>query len=386
MNSRRVLLVGDANSFLLNDIALNLHNHNKNIHIDILNTNPTLGVLDKTIYRNILKSNAFLWWLQKLISRINQYPAFFSMRFVIKCILKNIDEKYDVVHLHFFNKNFFHIDISYFQRISNKLLITFWGSDFVKRTDAQKGKMIPYLNTADEIIFANPLMKQNFLDHFKNYHDKTKVLPFGLDIFNAIDNLINNSDTNKKIIKEELGFDSKTVVSIGYSSHPEQHQVEILQDIVQNLDKETLQNIHFVLPLTYGDAEYTKRIIGTANALNLNYTALTSRMTKEAIAKVRYASDIMIHLRDTDQFSGSFQEYLYTRNIVITGAWLPYEFLTNDGLYFHTIDRRSNLFPLLKNVLNNIDSEYMKTKDNPKILAKYSHWNTLIDKHISIYI
>ncbi|MGE0078085.1 MAG: glycosyltransferase [Bacteroidales bacterium] len=386
MNIRRILLVGDANSFLLNDIALNIHNHSNNIQIDILNTNPTLDVLDKTIYSKILKPNVFRFGTQKLISQINQYPAFFSMRFCIKSILKNIDKKYDVVHLHFFNKNFFYIDISYFKKISDKLLITFWGSDFFKRTDLQKNKMIPYLDAADQIIFANPLMQQNFLNHFNNYHHKTNILPFGLDIFNSIDNLINDPNTSKEHIKKELGFDSKTVISIGYSSHPEQHQIEILQDIVQNIDKDTLQNIHFVLPLTYGDAEYTKRIIGTANALDLNYTALTSRMTKEAIAKVRYASDIMVHLRDTDQFSGSFQEYLYTRNVVITGTWLPFGFLSEDGLFLHTINKRSELFPLLKNVLCDIDSEYKKTEENPKILAKYSHWNMLIEKHISLYI
>lgn len=384
MANQQVLIIGDANSFLLHDIVQNIR-QGSTLSISILNTNPNQTIIDPAIYSKALYPNKIQLQLQKISAKISPSLAFFLMRFFIKQCLKNSKAYYDTIHIHFFNKNFLYIDIEHIKNATNKLIITFWGSDFYKRTNSQKERMAPYLNYASNIIFSNPNMMEDFTNYFNAYQSKCSTLATGLGILSTIDKLMKR-DEAKHSCKQELGIDPQTtVISIGYSSHPDQHQVEITQALANSLSACQLQKIHFVFPLTYGDEDYKQQIIETAEKNNLLYTAFTQRMGMEQIAKIRIASDVMIHLRDTDQFSGSFQEYLYTHNIVITGNWLPYKFIIKKGIYMHTINSMNELPNILTHILNNFNTELEKTTNNKKIIADISHWNILVDKHISLY-
>lgn len=384
MNYKRVLIIGDANSFLLNDIIYNVNKKYGQISFDILNTNPKLQVIDKNLYSNVVSPGLLFDKLQRFVSNINKYPAFFLMRFYMKYSLKSITSKYDFVHIHFFNKNFLYINPKQIQNITHNLVISFWGSDFYKRSSLQKQKMIPYLNYATEILFGNPQMRDSLVSYYNNYFSKTRILPIGLEILNSIDAELEKKNT-KKELKTSLGFANKTVITIGYSSHPDQHQIEIIEIITKSIDSRQLDKIHFVFPLTYGDKNYKEQIIYSAKKHGLSFTTLTKPLSKDLIAKYRIASDIMIHLRDTDQFSGSFQEYLYTNNVVITGNWLPYQFILDKGIYLHSLTRIDELSNVLNYVLINLNAEYEKTIGNKKIIAEISHWKVLVEKHFSIY-
>lgn len=384
MVNKRILIIGDANSFLLHDIVLNISASFK-LTIDILNTNPTQAIIDPSIYNKILYPNKIHLYLQKKSNKVSPYLSFFLMRFFLKRILKSSNTNYDVTHIHFFNKNFLFINVLHLKRTTKELFITFWGSDFYKRNKTQRNKMIPYLDFASKIIFSNPTMKVYFTDFYKNYYSKCQVLATGLDILSKIDHL-RSKNFSKKDFKQELNIDpNKTVITIGYSSHPDNHQVEIIEHIVRKIGKNKLENLHFIFPLTYGDIVYKQQIITSAKQNNLDFTALTTTLSKVQIAKYRIASDIMIHLRDTDQFSGSFQEYLYTNNVVITGKWLPYQFIIDKGIYLHTLGKLEDLSDTLVYILKNIDTEFEKSNCNKEIIAEISHWNLLTDKHLAIY-
>lgn len=384
MIEKRILIIGDANSFLLHDIVYNIRTSQK-LLIDILNTNTGQKFIDLNIYNRVMYPSKIFFNIQKITDIISPYLSFFSLRFFIKKSLKYSTAKYDAVHIHFFNKNFLFIDVVNIQRITNELIITFWGSDFYKRDNAQRNKMKPYLNLASKIIFSNPDMKEHFTSYFNDYFSKCQVIATGLDILSHID-LLESKNLTKKSIKHELSIDpNKIVITIGYSSHQDNHQIEIIEQITKRGDKNYLNNIHFVFPLTYGDVNYKQKIIRTAQRYNLNFTALTHPLPKDLIAMYRLASDIMIHLRDTDQFSGSFQEYLYSNNIVITGNWLPYQFIIDKGIFMYSVSKIDELSDKLNFVLANLESEILKTIGNKKIIAEISHWNVLTEKHISIY-
>ena len=307
------------------------------------------------------------------------------MRLFISQCLKRIRNKYNVIHIHFFSKNFLHLKVSNIQKSTESLIITLWGSDFYKRNKVQLNKMRPYLDFASKIIFSNPDMKEDFSRFFFEYKSKCEVLSTGLGVLSTID-CLSNLYSQKYIYKKELGIDpSKTIVTIGYGSQTDQRQVEIIENISTHFDGKKLANIHFIFPLTYGDPIYKQKIIATAQKHNFTFTALTTPLSKEQIAKYRVASDIMIHLRDTDQFSGSFQEYLYANNLVITGKWLPYQFILDKGIYLHTLSKLDDLSDTLEFILVNLDNEFKKTSGNKRIIAEISHWNVLVDKHIAIY-
>lgn len=384
MTNKRILIIGDANSFLLHDIVNNIC-ISPILTVDILNTNPAQSILDSSVYNKVLYPNKANLYLQKVADKISPFLSFFLMRFFIKWCLKSIREDYDVIHIHFFNKNFLFLDVSHIKKATKELVITFWGSDFYKRSEVQRNKMIPYLNFASKIIFSNPDMKATFTDFYKNYYSKCHVLATGLDILSKID-LLRTKNLSKRDLKKELYIDpNKTVITIGYSSHPENHQVEIIEHIANKINENKLKNLHFVFPLTYGDKDYKKHIIALATENNLDFTAITTPLSKEQIAKYRVASDIMIHLRDTDQFSGTFQEYLYANNVIITGKWLPYQFIIDKGIYMHTISKLDNLSNILEHILSNLEIESQKTIGNNKIIAQISHWDVLVEKHIALY-
>lgn len=384
MNYKRVLIIGDANSFLLNDIVYNVNKKYVQISFDILNTNPKLQIIDKNLYSKIVSPGLLFDKFQRFVSSINKYAAFFSMRYYMKFSLKNVSSNYDFVHIHFFNKNFLYINPKHIQNITPNLVISFWGSDFYKRSSLQRQKMIPYLDFATEILFGNPQMRDSLVGYYNNYFSKTRILPIGLEILSSIDIELDKCNT-KKEIKKDLGFSDKTVITIGYSSHPDQHQIEIIELIANRTIPEDIAKIHFVFPLTYGDNNYKQQVINSAKKHNLSFTALTTPLPKNLIAKYRLASDIMLHLRDTDQFSGSFQEYLYTSNVVITGNWLPYQFIIDKGVYLHSLSSFNELSNTLNYVLVNLNTESEKTIGNKRIIAEISHWNALVEKHSSIY-
>lgn len=386
MVKKNILIVGDANSFLLHDIVSNICERNSNLVVDILNTNPSHLAIDRNIFHKELLPCKLLLNIQKTTDKVNPYLSFFLMRFVIRRSLKQTGGKYDYIHLHFFNKNFFYINISNFTNLTQNLIISYWGSDFYKRTDSQKQKMLPYINTASRIIFSNPQMMADFQAYFKGFEHKCMVQPIGLEILNYIDSLQESYSDIKGKAKNELGIPpEKLVVSIGYSSHVEQHQVEIIEILAQRLSPAELESLFFIFPLTYGDTTYKDKVVDSARLHGLNFKAFTSTLLKQDVAKIRLLSDVFVHLRDTDQFSGSFQEYLYCRNIVITGKWLPYQFLADKGAYFRRLDSIDDLPETLKQVVENYENEYSKTTVNKEIIAGISHWKNIVDQYLTIY-
>ncbi len=386
MESKRILIIGDGSSFLLHSIVKNINAADTKLTFDLLNTNTRQNIINPDIYNRILNPGKIHLILQKLADKINPYLSFFLMRFyLIRSIKLLTCNYYDYIHIHFFNKNFLYINIETLKRVTKQLIITFWGSDFFKRTNEQRMLMVPYLDFASKIIFSNPNMKDFFINFYNSYNSKCYIVATGLEILNEIDHLENKS-INKNILKNEYQIDlNKTVVTVGYSSHPDNRQIEIIDHIVHKLEWDQIQNIFFIFPLTYGDPKYKKEVVKFAKQHKLFFSALTQPLTNEEIAKYRIITDIMIHLRDTDQFSGSFQEHLYAKNVIITGKWLPYQFILSKGIYMHVIDNFNELSSTLSSILENLETEFDKCSNNKTIIGEISHWKNIVDKHILIY-
>jgi hypothetical protein len=93
----------------------------------------------------------------------------------------------------------------------------------------------------------------------------------------------------------------------------------------------------------------------------------------------------MIQLQTSDQFSGSMQEHLYTRNVVITGSWLPYKTMKDFGVNFIEIDKVSELANSLAKVIANYNEYYSNTDNNPEAILKLSSWQYNIQDWLALY-
>ncbi|MEO0404813.1 MAG: hypothetical protein AAF193_08080, partial [Bacteroidota bacterium] len=60
-------------------------------------------------------------------------------------------------------------------------------------------------------------------------------------------------------------------------------------------------------------------------------------------AKLRRATDIFIHLPQTDAFSNTLLEHLYAENLVILGTWLPYGKHRTFGVRYREVEHPNDL-------------------------------------------
>ena len=121
------------------------------------------------------------------------------------------------------------------------------------------------------------------------------------------------------------------------------------------------------------------------NNTSLNSLVLDEFLTPTENACLRKISDILLNLPLSDQFSGSMQETLYAENIVLTGSWLPYEELLNQGIYMHSIDVFNNFSEELILIVKNLNSFKLNTSKNKEIIRTFSHWNITIDCWKDLY-
>ena len=138
--------------------------------------------------------------------------------------------------------------------------------------------------------------------------------------------------------------------------------------------------------MTYGATnEYRNTVRKYVEQHSLRYKIFDRFMPDEEMAMLRRASDIMIQVQITDQFSGSMQEHLYSENVVITGDWLPYGTLDEKGIFMLKVSSVEEVGEKLVYALNNLDSLKEKCKKNPEIIWELSSWEKNIQSWIDMY-
>ena len=84
--------------------------------------------------------------------------------------------------------------------------------------------------------------------------------------------------------------------------------------------------------------------------------------------------NIVLNFQISDAFSDSLQEHFFSNSIMILANWLPYEWLKQKGIYFHSINSEEIVFTLTK-IMGNIMEEKNKSNENKKIISNISSWN-----------
>lgn len=342
---------------------------NKDCDIYLLDF-ESLSLYDKKHNENTKYTNLFNKY--KSIPKISM---FFRMMYIKKIIQ---DNNYNIVNIHI-SRWFYLIILPWL--IKQKLVITFYGSDFYRTSNLIKNIQNPLYKAADAITFTNPLTKKSFIKYYKKFENKSYVCRFGLKTLEFIDK---NRDINKEELRKSLGYDlEKIIVTCGYNSTKEQQHEKIINNLIK-LPKEILKKVQFIFPMTYGDNINKEKIKVILEQVNLDYIILEEFLYGDDNANIKLASDIMINMLETDSFSGSMQEFLYANNIVITGSWLPYEVFDNAGIQYVKIDDISELYLELKKVIDS-DIQTFDTSKNKNIISKLSLWSNTIESWVNAY-
>jgi glycosyltransferase involved in cell wall biosynthesis len=301
--------------------------------------------------------------------KLPKLSMFFRLVFIKKILHEG---SFDIVNIHYSRWIYLFL-LSALKK--SKFIVTFYGSDFYRTTDTIK-KIQRYLyKKADALSFTNPLTRESFLEYYKEFEDKCFVCRFGLGTLDFIDK---NRDKDTAEIRNILGYGrKKIIVTCGYNSTKAQQHEKIIEAL-ENLDAKYKSTCRFIFPLTYGDNIHKRFVKEKLKEVDFECLVLEEFLYEDENAYVKLASDVMINMLQTDSFSGSMQEFLYAKNIVITGSWLPYDVFDKAGIVYEKIEHTDELKDKLAYVLANRENFKDKLERNRDIIYELSSWkNTL---------
>lgn len=261
--------------------------------------------------------------------------------------------------------------------------ITNWGSD-VMRASQKSLELQRYgyehcrcINSAESLHIER---HHQFMDDF---HSKERVIYFGNSDFEDIDKLEEKTVQNIKV--RLCGQNAnKMIIVCGYNGSSHQNHIEMIESI-NVLSKQKKDNIHIVLPMTYGStADYLNEIQSKLNQSGLSYTILNTYLSTEDNAALRRFADIVVNIQDTDALAGSLMDHLYCGNVCIFGEWLNYIPYDRNHVFYLKTSRQA-----LSEKIDYAIEHYWELKEmcvnNHDILKENFSWDNIIDKWTEVY-
>jgi len=376
----KVLLVGNGKHQYIQNFAIWLRKKwGANIEIDILthvkieSSDKENGIYNSVFYFDLYPS--FLFKIPKL-GELIRVLGWYSLQY------RQIKKDYDICHIHYLH-HFLFYGINYLKKRCKKTVITIWGNDFNGVIGKREKNVYYLLNKSDMVTLSNPTMKKEIEDNSDWEGKEIYLTKYGLS---PLDELKRLNNVTRAQAKSYFGIDSeKIIITCGYSNRSEHKQLALIDEI-EKLPANIKNNLCVFFPMTYGNEFNNLELVKTKlETSSFKYKVYESYLSDIEVAYLRFASDIFIHIVDFDQLSGSMREYLYTKNIVITGSWLPYESLKAKGIYFETIDYPTEIGDRLESIIRNLNDFTEALTNNQKIIKETESWEDVIRYWIKIY-
>jgi len=378
----KVLLIGNREHQLLFNLIGEIKKSNDDFIFDILSQDSNnINDVDLQVYNEIYTLN-----LPKILLN-NRFIRGVAKQLVFRRKISNLfDVNYDFIHIHYIEDIILR-DIDFFvENIKSKLIVSVWGSDFLRADITKKEQMRKLFRIAHKITISNILVANDFRMYYQDesFCSNIEIVKF---FVKPLNDLIEGYKINNfEIAKEKLNIvQNKLVVTIGYNASKMQQHLLIFESLFNNIEfvTEYKDQIHFILPLTYPkDKVYISIIKDKLNYFNCSYSIFDTFLSNEELLNLRYCSDIFIQLQTTDMMSGSMLEYLFLGNQVITGSWLPYNELKDNGVSFCEIDDIDQIGNVMNKLLKN---KIYRVSENMKIIHQLFGRDILIKKWAQTY-
>ena len=318
------LVIGDSGSMhIYNFVKTVLLPRNYKVHLLTLSTKPirheylefyrqnevAIYSLYECGYKNLDKTDKF----HRLI---NLYRKFLLMKKV---------PKVDVCHVQSVYKTSIAMVLKNRKKFK-RLILSYWGGDIENRSRGVVEIRKKCFALADSITVTAKQTMQDFREIYGNeFDDKLKVCRFATDGLSCINKL------SREITLEECRnayhiSRNKICITCGYSAYREQHQDRCIEEI-NKLPKELKDKLFVIVPMQYGrldDKEYFERVEAQKEKADFECVILKEFVPFEMSVKLAIATDIYLHLRDTDAFSNALKEHVYAGSEVVSGKWLKY--------------------------------------------------------------
>lgn len=261
--------------------------------------------------------------------------------------VKNLLRKYrlaksipdcDICHIHSVYKTSLRIYLKNRKKFK-KVILSYWGGDIEDKNE----KVIRLREKCFEYADAITVTVQQTYDEFikiygHSYDKKISVCRFATEGLECILKLSKGSTREKCREFYDIGSD-QICVTCGYSAYAAQHQ-DLCLNLLNKLPSETKKKLHVIVPMQYGrfDASYIESVQKAAESCDFKCTILDKFLPFEDSVKLPIATDIYIHVRDTDAFSNALKEHVFAKSKVVIGSWLKYPELEQMGADIDYID------------------------------------------------
>lgn len=221
-----------------------------------------------------------------------------------------------------------------------------------------------------------------FGDKYRNIEHS--ICRFGVDILDYIRRFKQKGEMPRTI---SAIFPKNRIIVLCGTNASENHQHFAIIDAISNMAKKQRDKCHFVFPMTYpeGKETYINEVSVRIAQVTDSFTILSRYMDVQEMAELAMATDIMIHVQTADQLSSVMLSHMYDGNVVIAGAWLPYDTLWESNVFFLKIDEILELSATLEKVIEKLDFYKEKCSENAGIIYQLSSWEAVAKDWMKVY-
>ena len=289
---------------------------------------------------------------------------------------------FDIVNIHYLSPGYLK-QVKYVQP-HQKLALSFWGSDLFQETGkATYGIQLDALNQAHAISLHTPEMEQIFLSKFGR-HLKEKIYRtiFGChqERFNLLTHLEQQTEKLKAFRLKHKIPTNKLVIQIGYSGGAGHQHLAIIDSLMQ-FSKMLKDKVFLLVPTTYNnqDAEYFEKLKTKLENSIFEVAHLTEYLSDEEVLMLPIVSNIHINVRDADALNNAMIEALYSGNLLITGAWLPYGVFKRRKIVFAEVEYITEIGAAIMAYCEHSNEVYQLT-ENPRLTKEaFSMQNHIVN-------
>lgn len=356
---KTILLVGDGNHQFIFYLAKYLKKID-NIQIHLLSftkVNKEEHYFDRIYHYG---SGNLYGTIGAFISALKLFSFFFRNR-----------NFYSVISFQFIRPIYYYLFKLKLLNENHNTVLSVWGSDIMS-SSIKQSKIAYILKKAKKTTCATSKIRNEIVNLAPD-QNQIRFIKYGLEPLEYIKKITDDS----LACKEMLGIDiNKFVVTIGHNASPNNQHINCLHEISKSLTTKQLENIIFILPLTYGrEMNYVEKLKRIAAVSGLDITFFENYMTDSDVALLRKATDLYINVQVTDMLSGAMQEHIYAGSRVITGRWLDYCELKEIGVNLIEIDAISEIPDMI--IKHRISSS--NTTNDRSVVYDLSSWNNVIN-------
>jgi glycosyltransferase involved in cell wall biosynthesis len=371
----RILFLGNANNPLLINLALELRKINSGLTIDILSETPVTHTGAASAFNSVFALPA-----GKLFRGI---PAVRTVWITtqFRKTLKSIRKKYDVAHM-------FNLHVGYtrcmrlLHEMAPRLIVTVLGNELYRSSELILKELEPLVSLADHITVSNKKTLSDFCTRFEVDESKVTICRFGLK---PLEEIVIQKSFGLAEHKMAAGLpENSFVITCGSNASSEQ-QHEAVIDSLHKVRNSLPNNYLLVFPLVLGDTSRIELIRTRLTANGLMFQLIEKYLTDDQLAHFRAASDVLIQVQATDQFTGAMQEHMCAGSLVITGDWLPLSLYEESGIQFWKVSNPAQVGEKVIELIADLSHNRTRVSGNMERIVQLSSWKKNVQEWYKLY-